>query len=484
MPFDPKAYAAKTTMNAGVASGFDPKAYLSKAETQAVDEPWITGKGLLKGAVESLPVAGGLAGGALGLAGGPLGSVAGAGLGGAAGESIKRAVMPLLEGGYGKQPTELKELGKGLLETGKAGAEMAAGEAGGQVLSKVIPKAVELSGKAAKKISSALTGISEKEIQTYADPKRFKEIQQLMKESGGDMQQAVDNFREEAMTKIGQSKQKLGESIGAALEEAAPKVGPVKVDPVIEKLQAAKAKLDPKLWGKDIAEIDDLIEKVSSVGGKQGAADIRSIHEIKEWLQDQAKSSYLKQGQLFSKGDKAQNAAKMAAREARKLVSEAVPAVAEANAKLASLHDVENTFNRNLLKSGATPGSVYAAGGESATQSRKALEKISEITGEDLTKLAENLAAARTFQSPGLLPQYTTGKSALASGLGTGAGYLLGGPVGTAVGGAMTSPLVLKGLLQAGQIAAPAVGMLGQAAIPASKAALFEAQKRGLLRGK
>ncbi len=52
----------------------------------------ITGKGLAKGAVEALPIAGSIAGGLIGSGVGPVGTIGGAGLGAAAGKSLEQAV--------------------------------------------------------------------------------------------------------------------------------------------------------------------------------------------------------------------------------------------------------------------------------------------------------------------------------------------------------------------------------------------------------
>lgn len=124
----------------------------------------LSGRGLLKGAVEALPMAGGLAGGAIGTVGMPgAGTIAGAGLGAAAGESLRRFVTPYLPGEEGYKtglgaPTNVNEakesaknVGEGLLASGKAGAEMATAEAGGQAVSGLVNKLLAVKGAPAAK---------------------------------------------------------------------------------------------------------------------------------------------------------------------------------------------------------------------------------------------------------------------------------------------------------------------------------------------
>lgn len=101
----------------------------------------ISGKGLLNGAVKALPMAGGMAGAAIGggagLLGGPaapatvpLGAVGGGALGSAAGESLKQLIEQQAGWEQGKSlPENLKEIGS-------AGMSGAAGEMGGQILMK------------------------------------------------------------------------------------------------------------------------------------------------------------------------------------------------------------------------------------------------------------------------------------------------------------------------------------------------------------
>lgn len=100
-------------------------------ELKKAEKSLISLKGLAQGAMESLPVVGAIGGGALGAVGGPGGAVLGAGLGGAAGGSLKSFIEGLSEkktyGDVAKAPLE-------------GSIQGLSGEMGGQVLGKAISK--------------------------------------------------------------------------------------------------------------------------------------------------------------------------------------------------------------------------------------------------------------------------------------------------------------------------------------------------------
>lgn len=132
---------------------------VDELKTAQASSKWydVSPKGILQGAVNALPIAGGVAGGVLGTAGGPLGSVAGAGLGGAGGEALKQAIQPLLENGYNTNPQaqltpeSLQATAQNLGNVAKAGAEQATGQAGGAVTEGLLNKLLMLRGAPALK---------------------------------------------------------------------------------------------------------------------------------------------------------------------------------------------------------------------------------------------------------------------------------------------------------------------------------------------
>lgn len=96
----------------------------------------VSKEGLAKSAVEALPVAGGIAGGVVGSALGPFGTLGGAGLGTAAGKNLENIIKAY---GMGESIPSEKHLKDVLL----AVPEGVAGEAGGQITTKALQKGGE-----------------------------------------------------------------------------------------------------------------------------------------------------------------------------------------------------------------------------------------------------------------------------------------------------------------------------------------------------
>ena len=173
-----------------------------------------------------------------------------------------------------------------------------------------------------------------------------------------------------------------------------------------------------------------------------------------------ADSSYGKPGQIFSIGSEAANAAKSGAAKARQLIDVAEPGVTEMNAKLSKLHDIENNINKNIIKPGKPEAALMSAGSGGNARNVKSLDQLGEFTGTPMLEEAQILAAMRTFGNAKYLPVDTTGKSLTRMGVGTAGGFLLGGPVGAAVGAASTSPATLKGAIDLGNLASKGLSKL------------------------
>lgn len=141
--------------------GFDPDEFLAKyAEPEPQKSDWdLSLKGLGRGAIKALPMAGGLLGGFAGTALGPLGAVGGAGLGAAGGEALKQG----LEQQFGLE--ESPGLKKNLEDIGYQGLLGSTGEAGGMVAAKAIGAAPKLLGRFAKEQkgnAKEITGAAER----------------------------------------------------------------------------------------------------------------------------------------------------------------------------------------------------------------------------------------------------------------------------------------------------------------------------------
>lgn len=119
----------------------DLEAKYGKAPAQ--EKSWydVSGKGLVRGAVDSLPVMGAMAGGAVGTFGaGPVGGIAGAGMGGVAGESLKKFIDRYF---YDAPPETRQKLYSDLAS---AGTMSAVGEGAGQLIAGPIAQSFMRSG--------------------------------------------------------------------------------------------------------------------------------------------------------------------------------------------------------------------------------------------------------------------------------------------------------------------------------------------------
>lgn len=315
---------------------------------------------------------------------------------------------------------------------------------------------------AASQLPSALSGIPKKAVQTFRQ--RPERVQKLIEESAGDIPTAADTLRTSWAQSIAQKRQGLGQQIGQALDAASPEKS-IAVEPYVQSIDDAIAKLNPKLNPNEIEELSSLATQIRSLGAESdGLISARELHQVKEFLQDVAKPSYQKGGQIFARGDQAARAAKTAAAKINEDIRKKFPAIKSANQQLQKLHELEDVANKNLIKPGASENSVISAGLED-NRNAKNLKELGKIVGRDFLSEAEDLAAAKMFADPDILPVDITGKAAARQNLGTaigtlagaGVGSLLGGPLGAvggtgagiAIGQAISSPKGIKTFLKA-----------------------------------
>lgn len=300
------------------------------------------------------------------------------------------------------------------------------------------------------KVGSALTGETEKNIKTYAS--KYTEIQKMMNASGGDISVAADNVRSQLSKQIQSFRQSQGAKIGEALDAVSPEKS-INAKDVLGALDKVKQRINIKLNPEDASQIDDIIQKVSSLADDAGNVSLKEVHQIQDFLSDRAKGAYLKNGQIFVPGKTAQIAAKHGAREAKMILDKAVPELKEANSKLFQLHKIEENINKNLIAPGKSEAALLAAGGATTGRNRLYLDSLGKILGKDVTGEAEKLAAGAAFSSPTLLPKSAGGTTSTTRTLVAGAlGTALSGPVGGAVTAAITSPMALKKAIQTGVI--------------------------------
>lgn len=173
------------------------------------ERPWysVSAEGLTRGALNTLPVVGGVVGGIMAAPTAPatfgLGPVAAAGLGGMAGASLKntleKAIFGVTEG-----PQTREELYKNIAVEG---ATQAAGEGAGQVLA----SAAKMSVAGAKKIGEKIAEIP------LSMPEKVREVVQKF---GGDVSAAADSLRTKISEAISATR---GELEKPALEVVAKK---------------------------------------------------------------------------------------------------------------------------------------------------------------------------------------------------------------------------------------------------------------------
>ncbi len=413
-----------------------------------------TPRGFIKGAAEQLPTVGAIGGGLIGSGAGPVGTIGGAGLGYAGGESLKNVVNKAMGEDVTRDDVWRKPA-EGLVK----GATY---EMGGQVLGELGSMAANsrpgkwaggLISKTAKKVGSGLTGVPEKEIGTYAN--HADEINAMSKASDNNVAAAADDIRGGFNESIQSTRRGLNDEIGGALKGNTEIVNGNKI---IDALKAERAKIDPDLYPEQLQQIDDLASKVLKKMDGEGNLFAQDANSIKQFLQDKAKTAYQQTGDIFPVGKEAAKAAKGGAATARGLVNESIPAVKNANSKLADLHDIEDLINPNLIAEGKPEAALLAAGSGNNQRSAGMLKKLGELTNTDMLTQAEKLAAMRTFGKPALLPIDTTGKSmtrlGVGGGVGAAAGLLTGIPgaafVGGAAGSAATSPMALKKMIDLG----------------------------------
>lgn len=328
---------------------------------------------------------------------------------------------------------------------------------------KLAPVAGKVGNKILGKAGEAFTGIPEKSIRTYAE--KTKKINDMIKKSGGDVANLSDDVKAKIAKDISSTKGRLSQDIGNTLDQ----LGDQKTMPVghlLDELNkgsgklAIKIKANPQI-GKDF---DDLSQMITNLADENGNVSSKEMHVIKELFQDEAKSAYLKGGQMFSRGSEAQKAAKQVARLARQDINEAAPAIARANNTLAELHSIESNLNRNVLKQGSSSAALKSIGSGTNKQQEKLLRRIGDITETDPVNAASEFSSASDFVSPGLIPVDSTGKAGARMAMGGLLGHHYGGPIGTVVGTAASSPALWKAGIQAR-------GLLGDYALqPSAKA--------------
>lgn len=431
----------------------------TKEELSNIPEQSFTQKhaGAIQGALDSLPTAGLLAGGAVGgLSAGPVGGVAGAGLGSAGGAALKNLGEQYI---LGKDKTREDIYGEPL----KEGLLGAGAEAGGQVIGPVAKaisespvgryagKAVDATGRGLAKFGEAISGVPEKEITTYA--KNADEIKNAYNANDKSLSKAADTVREKFKTDIETTKSKLNEQIASALKG---NENTIQGQPILDKIESFSSRVNKKLNPEDLQKLNELKKKVQSVVGEDGLINVNDAHDLKKTLQDMGSGAYNQAGAIFNRGDIGSQAAKAGGAVTRENLYSAVPDLKEPYGKLSQLRDLQKNMNKNLIAPKKAEAGLLAAGSGSNPRNVENLEKLGELTGTNMTGEADKLAAMREFADPRFLANATTGKALLHHGAGGLVGGLAGREEGIGfwpgaiAGAALSSPAAVKAAINSG----------------------------------
>lgn len=362
---------------------------------------------------------------------------------------------------------------EGQIDPTQLGARLGNAETGAitggalQGVVEAIPAAAKFASAVGKKVSGALSGVPEELIDHYAN--RTDQINQLIKQNGGDMTAAADQIRQELSQGIQKTKDTLNGQISQALQSASTEKT-IDLDPIVSRLEKQRASLLNNNQIEEANQVGSIIDKVKSFGFDKdktygvsqytGKANAQGLNSIKGTLQDIATPAYQKNGQIFNYAKSSQQVAKSGAAIARKMLNSEVPEVAQANNQLASLHTVEDNLNKNLIAPGKTDAALFAAGSGSNPRNQRMLQQLGNVAGVDAAGRAKDLATAKTFANPPLLPSYSNGKSMAGLAIAAGAGHLAG-PLGYVMA-APTSPAAIKAGINAGNVIGPYANALGQ----------------------
>lgn len=426
--------------------------------------------GLGKAFAESLPAAGAMFGGALGLASPiPGGAYTGAGIGAATGKALENVAEKYLF----NEPKEVSDIYVSPITEGISGAT-------GEMAGPIVGKALSGVGTALKKTVSSMSSIPEKAIETYMKrPKAVKEIGGLTEATG--LQDAADTLRSNARAAIQDFKSDANEKISDYLSEHGDKL--IDVSNLKKIGEETIKKLDPaiKSHQQQALKIRDMLDQITQmqVDEKLPFVPTSRLQSMKDILQDAA--NYDDLGNVLQKKDIMHSAFSRMSNRARIDIAKEVPGIESINKKLAQLHNVNKHINKNLLSPEQTALSVMGVGSGENQQAIKQMKKLESITGFPYVQEAENIASAKHFNKPSLLPTTGTGRSALPVLLGgfQAVNQLLQGNVGPAFGGlafgSLGSPMAIKGGME--------IGLKAQKTPQFIKSAISESIKRAVQMG-
>lgn len=411
----------------------DLDAALDEEERLINDRPFydVSKKGLLKGAIETLPIAGGLAG--------TIGGLPGIAAGAAAGKALEN----IAERYFLDEEKTVPEI-----YAGPVGEAIGAvtGEAVAPLVGKGLSKITSGLGTAIRKTTSSLATIPEQTIKTYMNrPSAVKEIGQLSEETA--IQDAADALRSKAAQSIDAFTRKQNAKITSAIDNKGNEM--VDVAPLFKIFNEGKKKIDPIVQRDQLRSIDEQIQLLSRLANDDMTAPAWRVEAFRKRLNDL--TTYTQDGQILQrKGDYSNEVFKKAAARARLNIGKVVPEILGANKELSKLRKMDKLINKNLISPEKPAASVLAVGSGQNQQAIKQMRKLEDITGFNYVDRAQDIASAQYFNNPPLMPSLQTGRGAIP--MATGTLHALSqfglGNVGPAMAGiglaAFGSPMAIK----------------------------------------
>lgn len=335
----------------------------------------------------------------------------------------------------------------------------------GQKLSRVAPGLINRTAGAAE----FFTGVPKESWRNYIS--RNKEVKELEKTFGPQVQDAADTMREGWKTLIDEKKAQKGLEIEQAIL-AAPKKAKISVEPILVELNNAKMGLNPNIPEhlSAIKEIDNHIGVVKALA-PNGKLTARDAFDLQKTLQGRARNAYSVDGALFNPSPQSAKAAREAARVTRQFVNQAMPDVAKANEAFSALHDIDDKLRASLITPGKSNAGLMGAVGKTQNQDTVALRELGEWLNKDLLSETRDFATYKHMQGLGADASDKTGKAvyrAMMGGLlGAGGGYAssddakIGLIAGGLAGSLGTNPKLWRSALDAGIGAKNAATKLG-----------------------
>lgn len=362
---------------------------------------------MIHGAINDLPMAGKLIGGAAGYAIGRVGGARfaagtgalGAGLGGEAGSYAEDGLNALI---YGKQTSIVEAHQKAISEQEDGVSSALIGEGTVGVLSQT-GKAV-LATKVGSKLGQMISDIPAPVIKAYADgAERIKALYKQAGEAGENTEafRMAEAAKTKYLTDIKDTRTALNNQISSGVKDSTELISS---EPIIAKLQEGAARLNPDITdhAPQIAKINSFIEDVKKVAGDDGKLSLSEANQLKMTFQDYADQvgAYGKPGGADI-AQQAGFAAKGAGAVTRETMNAVAPkAVVKANNTLSTMHKIEDGMENALLNPRSNANKVIQAGEGRSQVGKKGLADLQDMqaqTGTDMVGPAKDVAAANSF---------------------------------------------------------------------------------------